>query len=643
MRYAGRLAVLLTAAGVLLGACTSAPPPDGTGPSTSRTATNGGTLRLLDDQQVRTWDPQRLSAGSESAVALRTVLRTLTGYLAPGESASAPAATGTATGTGTAAGTGTDSPAGSASTSTPSSPSPNPASPSAPGPTDTATPTATSGTSPQAGPTPLVGDLATDTGRTTDGGQTWVFTLRQGPAWQDGQPVTCADVKYGIARAFARGRLTGGSPYPATLIDVPVVTDARGAQQPEYQGPYAQIGQAGFDKAVTCDGATLTVRLKAPEADFPAIAALPAFAAYRADHDRGADGILDIFSCGPYQLDGAWETGNGGRLIRNPAWAGASDPLRRARPDVIEIREGLSAASIATRLTEDKSPDDTAVSIADLPTSAASGLGADPAVAARVTTPASGTVELLQPNLKSPVMSNPAVRTAFAQATDRDAFAAAYGGRTMSVAYAVLPLSVPGHSDANPLGRPAAGDPAAAKATLTAAGVSLPVAVKLAYRSSTVADAAYGALTARWAEGGFEVSLVPVAGDYYRAISAPEAAGAYDVFRTAWFPDFPSGGAVIPDLFDGRINLTPTGTGMDVGSFNDPTAAVAIDAASAILDPAQRAAAWGGVDASLAVQGAHIALGERHRLLAHGSGVTAYVDNLWLGGWPDLAVIGVRG
>ena len=40
----------------------------------------------------------------------------------------------------------------------------------------------------------LVGDLATNTGVTTDGGLTWTFTLRDGLKYEDGSPITSQDV-----------------------------------------------------------------------------------------------------------------------------------------------------------------------------------------------------------------------------------------------------------------------------------------------------------------------------------------------------------------------------------------------------------------------------------------------------------------
>ena len=47
-----------------------------------------------------------------------------------------------------------------------------------------------------------VPDLATDTGKASNKGKTWKFTLKDGVKWEDGKPVTCEDVKYGISRTF---------------------------------------------------------------------------------------------------------------------------------------------------------------------------------------------------------------------------------------------------------------------------------------------------------------------------------------------------------------------------------------------------------------------------------------------------------
>jgi len=638
-RYAARAAYLVLAATLLTGGCTS-------GPATSvptGTAESGGTLRLLYDKTFTTWDPQRMYVGPEGALAVRMFTRTLTGY-----------------------------PAGGAG-----------------------------------GAEALVGDLATDTGTPADGGKIWSFTIRSGVAWEDGAAVTCRDVAYGIARSFAREQLGGGAPYPMTLLDIPSNLDPSGREIAGYPGPYAVTppvppasatgtatagstatgtatgtatagstatgsapateqsgsGSPAFDSAVSCQGPILTLRLKVPTPDFPHIAALPVFSPFRQDRDKGGSGTFDVFSCGPYRLDGPWEPGSGGRFVRNPAWDRATDPLRKAYPDVVDIREAVNADALVQRLTESKAPDHTAIGVTDIPAARQAALLAEPAVAARVSNPPSGTVEMLQLNVKSPVLGNEAVRRALVLATDRDAFVAAYGPRVMTPTTSALaaavsapraptgtaaPSSATGPA-ATGSASPSAGatstggsGPEAARAVLAAAGVATPVRVRVAYRTSPSADLAYAALKAGWERAGFEVTLEGLGEDYYTIVSGPQAAARFDVFRRSWFADYPAGSAVVPALFDGRMNLSDSGTGQDLGSFNDEAINAAIDAALVEPDRAARARAWVDLDAKIAAAGGFVALGERRRFFLRGTAVAGYADNPLLGGWVDLAAVGVE-
>ena len=68
------------------------------------------------------------------------------------------------------------------------------------------------GTATAGSPAPLP-DLATDTGQSNEDATEWSFTLKDGPKWQDGKPVTCEDLKYGMSRTFATDVITGGPNY----------------------------------------------------------------------------------------------------------------------------------------------------------------------------------------------------------------------------------------------------------------------------------------------------------------------------------------------------------------------------------------------------------------------------------------------
>jgi peptide/nickel transport system substrate-binding protein len=512
----------------------------------------GGTLHVLLDSRVQAWDPQRIGTQQESAFAVRTFLRTLTSQ--------APAGTGFLPG--------------------------------------------------------LVGDLSTTTGVAQEGGKSWIFSIVSDAPWQDGRFVSCADVKYGVSRSFATDRITGGSQYAVDLLDIPSTTDAQGRTVSAYKGPYSGIGQALYDEAVTCDGQEITFHLKTPRFDFDEIVSLPAFAPVRQDQDtdRTNRDPLSVFASGPYMLEGVWKPGEGGRFVRNRKWVARDDPVRSAWPDVVELEEGLPTTRVAQRLLDSTGDDTTAITMSDAPV-AMDGQLKSPDVAGRVSRPDSGVVDVLLPNVGTPAMANPAVRRAFAIATDRQGYATA-DGSPMTATTLVLARSIPGRPVADPIGITTTGDPAAARAVLAAAGVATPVRLRLGYAPSEATTRALTALLRGWEQAGFAVILAPRA-------SGPEA---LDVELGQVSAAYPSGGAVIPDLVD---------------RLGDPALTAASAAAQATSDASARNRAWGDLDATLTAAGDVVPLVERGRVLLRGTGVQAYQVNVLLGGLPDLASITV--
>ncbi|WP_278255673.1 ABC transporter substrate-binding protein [Nocardioides convexus] len=180
---------------------------------------------------------------------------------------------------------------------------------------------------PKEGTTP-VADLATDTGTTDDGGKTWKFTVRDGVKWQDGKAITCEDFKYGASRNFATDVIIGGpANYLFTYLDVPSGKDGL----PAYKGPYKKTGQADFDKAVTCDGQTITYRFKKAWPDFPqSVASLRYMDPYREDLDKGDANNFVVISNGPYKMEGRLE-GRHWRQVRPQRQLGRQARTRSAR------------------------------------------------------------------------------------------------------------------------------------------------------------------------------------------------------------------------------------------------------------------------------------------------------------------------
>ena len=552
------------------------PPSAAKDPSSVDPARVGGTLHILSQGPVGASDPRRLNVGADMAFAGRVLQRTLTAW--------APA-------------TGQD-------------------------------------TLPSLAP-----DLATDTGRVSDGGRSWSFTVRSDATWQDGRPVPCADVKHAVSRTYATTQITGGLTYALDLLDV--ASNADGSST--YLGPYRTTGQAAFDKVVTCSGQTITFKLARPVPDFNQLVALSAFAPVRSDQDRGVRSLTDVFSDGPCMLKGPWRVGKGATFVRNPAWHQSSDPIRKARPAELVYQEGVPVQTVLSRIMTNAGSDSQAVTADSAPQVLQNDILSNPALSARSSNPRGPFVDYLLPNFSRPAMARPAVRQALAMATNRQGHVTALGGASAAEpTYAMINRSLPAYRDFNPLNVPLSGDTAKAHALLQASGLPLPVPITVAYRKGSPADNAMATLEQGWQAAGFAVTLVGIQTDYFTNIATVANSRHYDVMWAVGSAQWPSGSSVIPSLFDSRLNLSASSSGQDYGRFASAAFSAKIDAASLIPDAAHREKAWADLDQGLAADVADIALTNSKSVFVHGAGVSDYVDSQALFGTVDLATVSVR-
>ena len=489
--------------------------------------------------------------------------------------------------------------------------------------------------------TKIAADLATDTGTASDGGKVWKFTLKDGVKWEDDSEITCEDVKYGISRTFAVDVITGGPAYAIQFLGIP--KDAKGGSL--YKGPYVAdpAGQAAFDKAVTCEGKTITYNLGQPVGDFNLAVTLSAFAPYKKAQDKGDKSNYAIFSNGPYKVEGgAWVKGKGATFVRNPAYDPKTDTLRGAFPDKIIYTEGLEDEVIAQRLISDSGNDKFAVSDRRIPPSMRPQILSNPAMKNRSENVASPFMDYLVPNFKK--MKDPKVRQALAISTNKAGYVAAFGGTTAGEpSQGTISADVLGYKKFSAFDAPDAGDPVKAKALLTEAGVKIPYPITYTFSGgSPTSQKAAAALKAGWEKAGFAVTLNELTDTYYDVIQNPANADKHDVVVGGWGADWPSASTVIPPLFDGRIQLNAASTGNDYGFYNNPELSKMIDAAYAETDLAKQAVLWGDMDEFLAKDVAYIPLQNQKFFLAWGSGIKGWVDNPSVSSYPDLGAIGVQ-
>jgi peptide/nickel transport system substrate-binding protein len=484
------------------------------------------------------------------------------------------------------------------------------------------------------GTTP-VPDLATDTGTSSDQDKVWKFTLKDGPKWQDGKPITCEDLKYGVSRSFATDVITGGPNYILGYLDVPKGKDGL----PLYNGPYKNDHKADFDKAITCDGNTITYRFNKPWPDFPlAVASLRSFDPFRKDQDQGDKSNFAVFASGPYMLEGKWSQGKGGTFVRNPNWDQKTDDVRKALPDKIVFTEGLTNEVIADRLIADSGQDQNAVTDRNIPPADYSQITGP--VADRAVQVESPFVDYLLPNFNR--MKNPKVREALKLATDSEAERNALGGeKAAKPAESIVAPSVIGYKANAAFDFPETGDAAAAKKLLQQSGEKLPYKIKYTYSGGSPAtDKAAAALKAGWEKAGFKVSLDPLTETYYDVIQKPSADG--DVFWGGWGTDWPAVSTVIPPLFDSRINLTGASNGQDYGNYRSDKVNQLIDQAANASSVEAAATVYQQADEELGKDVAYIPLENSQFYFLRGSNVTGYTNTPASSGYPELGAIGVK-
>ncbi len=481
-----------------------------------------------------------------------------------------------------------------------------------------------------------VPDLATDTGQSSNGGKVWKFTLKDGVKWQDGKPITCADLKYGVSRSFATDVITGGPNYILGFLDVPHAKSGL----PLYDGPYKNHHAADFDKAVLCssDNKTITYKFNKPFPDFPlAAASLLSFDPYRKDQDQGDKSNYAVFASGPYKLEGKWNTTKGGTFVRNTNWSTATDDVRKALPDKIVFTQGLTPEVVNDRLISDTGQDQMAVTDQRIPPADYSQITG--AVKDRSTLTDSPFVDYILPNFNR--IKNLKVRQALLASLNAQGWIDAGGGdKAYKPAKSMVNPALIGYKPNPNFKYPPSGDVAAAKKLLQQSGEKLPYPIKFTYTGGTpTLDKEAAAVAAGWKKAGFKVTLDPLTETYYDVIQKPTADS--DVMWGGWGADWPSIATVLPPLFDSRINLTTASNGQDYGNYRSDKVNKMIDEAASKGSVEEQAKVYSQIDDQLGKDVAYMPLEITRFYYLHGSKVTGYVNNPATSGYPDLGAAGV--
>ncbi|WP_036390993.1 ABC transporter substrate-binding protein [Micromonospora chokoriensis] len=451
-------------------------------------------------------------------------------------------------------------------------------------------------------PAQVVPDLATDTGKTTDGGKTWTYTLKDGLKYADGAPITAADIKYGIERSFAP-ELSGGLGYHKSLL-------VGGA---EYKGPYAGANLASVE---TPDAKTITFHLKTAYGDWPWIVSMPAFTPVPKAKDDPKKYNQNPVASGPYQVE-SYQQGVAVKLSRNPNWDAATDQVRTAGPDTVVFQLGQDTTVQAQRLITDSGDDRSAFGAGFVPPAQLVQIAQNASAKQRLVTSDAGALSYLAINTQRGPLKDLKVRQALQYAVDKRAYQIANGGAIGGdLASTLITPGIAGRVDYNLYPADPSGDVAKAKQLLAEAGqTSLKLTLLSENDQPSLAKAQ--AIQQGLQRVGITVTIKPVDDDAWTAEVSGDK-GDYDLTVASWQPDFPSANGNIQPLF---ASSEIGGGGYNSARYSSPEVDKLIEQATAETDPAKAQALWAQADKLILQDAPVVPLTYTKNSFLHGSKV----------------------
>jgi peptide/nickel transport system substrate-binding protein len=454
----------------------------------------------------------------------------------------------------------------------------------------------------------LTPDLATDLGRPSDANRTWDFTLRTGAAWEDGRVVSCDQVRYGVERSYSP-ELTGGPSYPRDYL-----------------------------RSVSClDDRTVRFTLNRPAGDFRYMVTLPVFSPVRPDRDTGTGYDERPFSDGPYRI--ASSTPDRLTLVRNPYWDPATDPVRPAWPDRVVVEFGADPVRSTHDLIDGAGTDRYAVQLDfNVPPNYLQQVINDPALSRRAAAGHTGAIRYLAVNTRT--VPDVRCRQALEYALDREAYRDVVGGATFGdYASTMLLPGMPAYRDFDVYHARThpGGDVPAARRLVSAAG-GCPDRLTLDYQDVPVYQQAAQTIIDSYQRIGIQVIGRPIPKSrYYTVIGAP--ADQDDLVLAAWVPDWPSGSAVLPALFDGELLAgNADGGNYNFSLLSDDRVDAMITSAQDDSDLSRQNTEWTAIDRATADRAATVPILAEKGLALHGPAVHgAYLQLQY--GEPDVLSI----
>ncbi|MFC7220006.1 ABC transporter substrate-binding protein [Streptomyces polyrhachis] len=429
----------------------------------------------------------------------------------------------------------------------------------------------------------IVGDIATDTGTTEDGGKTWKYTLKDGIKDENGNAITSKDIRHTFERLAAKF-ITDGPTYVQGWL---------GGSPDEYRkllpdGPYkgkhlpASILETPDDK-------TVIFHLKTAQPDFPYALAMAGYSVVPEKADTKEKYDQKPVALGPYKF-GEYKPGKELTLVKNTNWDAASDPVRRQQVESWKFEIGPTVSDQTKTLLADRGEAKNAIqALGAVDTTLVKDVVTNKAAMAR-------TIQGFQPyvwqlNFNMEKLKDKRIRDAITYAVPNQNFLMQDGGNYGGeVAGGLLAPTLPGfEKDFDPFGKlkKPNGDPEKARALLKEAGAE-GMELLYAYSNTEIRQKQAVVLVAALEKAGFKVKKKELDGaTWYEQVG--KVSRPYDIFMTGWGQDWPSPSTVIPPVYDGTVIADGAS---NYSHINDPHVNAEIKRISAITDPVKASKEW---------------------------------------------------
>ncbi|MFF7953563.1 ABC transporter substrate-binding protein [Streptomyces griseorubiginosus] len=389
----------------------------------------------------------------------------------------------------------------------------------------------------------VVGDLATDSGKSSDGGKTWTFTLKDGVKDQNGNAITSADVRHTVERQYAKF-IFDGPTYLQTWLSG---ADYRKAL------PDGGFGKKHLPDSVlaTPDDKTVVFHFDTARPDLPQTLAMAGYAIVPAKGDTKEKYDKAPVATGPYKIVSN-KVGKELVLAKNTNWDAKTDSVRHQYANGFDFQFGITESTQTKRLIADQGEDKNAIQLTGgVEATQIQDVIGNAAVSKRTVKGYQPYVMQLTFNLDR--VKDLKVRQAITYAVNSKSLIAgeggAYGG---DVAPNYFAPTLPGYEASyDPYGRLKMPQGNIAKAKEILKGV--PAAEKkvvFAYSNSEAGQKRKVAIEDALTKVGFNVVSKEVdSASYYEQIG--KLNNPYDLYITGWGQDWPSPGTVITPIYDG--------------------------------------------------------------------------------------------